>query len=259
MPAAARVTDNHICPLIHPPPHVGGPILAPGALTVQINGFAAARVGDKAFCVGVPPDTLRGGSLSVLIENAPATRLGDSTDVGKVVMGSTDVDFGDWGGGALSPDQAQWLYDYLASQGDIPFEYATEGCFARADRMAARIDALGIDVRKQFVYSTNESGLLSVPIANYPGGGVTWGYHVAPIVNVSSAVNGQIAPMVMDPSLGAGPLSVDGWIGLQTSNPGEVISETTDRDVYFRDVTGAYEESSDLQMTSNDLEKYREE
>ena len=47
MPPAARVGDMHTCPMFDgPKPHVGGPILPPGAPTVLIGGMPAARVGD---------------------------------------------------------------------------------------------------------------------------------------------------------------------------------------------------------------------
>jgi len=89
----------------------------------------------------------------VFIEGSPAARMGDLTDQGSVIMGSSNVIIGDWPGGPLTPFQAQWLYDYLADQKDIPFEYATDGCFARADRMADHIAALGIDVKNSRVRS----------------------------------------------------------------------------------------------------------
>ena len=51
----------HTCPLSDgPKPHVGGPILPPGAPTVLIGGMPAARVGDMATCVG-PPDAIAHG------------------------------------------------------------------------------------------------------------------------------------------------------------------------------------------------------
>jgi len=51
---AARVGDRHTCPMVDPgpKPHVGGPILPPGAPTVLICGQPAARMGDMATCVG---------------------------------------------------------------------------------------------------------------------------------------------------------------------------------------------------------------
>ncbi|WP_431064342.1 PAAR domain-containing protein [Methylotuvimicrobium sp.] len=67
-------------------PHVGGPILPPGAPTVLIGNLPAAKVGDMATCVG-PPDAIVKGSSTVLICNMPAARLLDSTSHGGVIVG----------------------------------------------------------------------------------------------------------------------------------------------------------------------------
>jgi uncharacterized Zn-binding protein involved in type VI secretion len=57
----------HVCPMVTGSvPHVGGPILPPGAPTVLIGGTPAAKVGDMATCTG-PPDTIVAGSSSVMI------------------------------------------------------------------------------------------------------------------------------------------------------------------------------------------------
>jgi uncharacterized Zn-binding protein involved in type VI secretion len=98
MPPAARLTDMHICPMVTPGvppiPHVGGPILGPGAPTVLIMGLPAAIVGDTAVCVG-PPDSLIKGSATVTIMGRPAVRLGDSTaHGGTVVLGAPTVMIG---------------------------------------------------------------------------------------------------------------------------------------------------------------------
>ena len=54
MSLAARITDMHTCPMsTGPVPHVGGPIIGPGAPTVIIAGMPAAVVGDSCTCVGV--------------------------------------------------------------------------------------------------------------------------------------------------------------------------------------------------------------
>jgi uncharacterized Zn-binding protein involved in type VI secretion len=68
-----------------PKPHVGGPILPPGAPTVLIGGLPAARVGDMATCVG-PPDAIIMGSMKVMIKGQPAARMGDSTAHGGVIV-----------------------------------------------------------------------------------------------------------------------------------------------------------------------------
>ena len=85
MPPAARVTDMHTCPMVTGVvPHVGGPILPPGAITVLIGGLPAARVGDMCTCVG-PPDVIAMGSMKVMIKGAPAARMGDQTAHGGII------------------------------------------------------------------------------------------------------------------------------------------------------------------------------
>jgi uncharacterized Zn-binding protein involved in type VI secretion len=86
MPPAARVTDMHTCPMVNGlVPHVGGPILPPGAPTVLIGGLPAARMGDMATCAG-PPDIIVKGSATVLIGGQPAARMGDITSHGGVIV-----------------------------------------------------------------------------------------------------------------------------------------------------------------------------
>jgi uncharacterized Zn-binding protein involved in type VI secretion len=86
MPPAARVGDMHTCPLVTGVvPHVGGPILPPGAMTVLIGGMPAARVGDMCTCVG-PPDVIAMGSMKVMIKGQPAARMGDQTAHGGVIV-----------------------------------------------------------------------------------------------------------------------------------------------------------------------------
>jgi len=90
---AARITDMHTCPMkaARVPPHIGGPILGPGAPTVLIGKLPAARVGDMATCVG-SADSIVKGSATVMICNKPAARQGDSTaHGGTIVVGCTTV------------------------------------------------------------------------------------------------------------------------------------------------------------------------
>ena len=97
MPPAARIGDNHVCPMqtpgTPPVPHVGGPINM-GSPNVKIGFMPAARVGDMCICVG-PPDSILMGSMSVFINFMPAARLGDSTiHGGKIVIGAPNVMIG---------------------------------------------------------------------------------------------------------------------------------------------------------------------
>jgi uncharacterized Zn-binding protein involved in type VI secretion len=86
MPPAARASDMHVCPMVTGVvPHVGGPIMPPGAPTVLIGGLPAATLGDMCTCAG-PPDVIVMGSSTVLIGGKPAARLGDSTAHGGVIV-----------------------------------------------------------------------------------------------------------------------------------------------------------------------------
>ncbi len=98
MPAAARVGDNHTCPLTNPPPtatpHTGGPITGPGVPTVLIEGKPAATVGNPCTCAG-PPDSIMKGSSSVIIGGQPAARVGDQTaHGGSIAAGAATVQIG---------------------------------------------------------------------------------------------------------------------------------------------------------------------
>lgn len=95
MPSAARTGDMHVCPMVTGTvPHVGGPVLPPGAVTVLIGGMPAACVGDMLTCTG-PPDTIAAGSSSVLICGKPAARMGDSTSHGgSIIAGCPTVIIG---------------------------------------------------------------------------------------------------------------------------------------------------------------------
>jgi len=98
MPAAARLTDLHTCPMqtpgLPPIPHVGGPVIGPGVPTVLIGKLPAAVVGDNAVCVG-PPDVVVQGSTTVMIGSRPAARMGDATaHGGSVVIGLPTVMIG---------------------------------------------------------------------------------------------------------------------------------------------------------------------
>jgi uncharacterized Zn-binding protein involved in type VI secretion len=95
MSLAARITDMHTCPMsTGPVPHVGGPIIGPGAPTVIIGGMPAAVVGDSCTCVG-PPDSIIAGSTTVMIGGKPAARMGDNTaHGGSIVLGCPTVIIG---------------------------------------------------------------------------------------------------------------------------------------------------------------------
>ncbi|BAX78763.1 PAAR domain-containing protein [Labilibaculum antarcticum] len=82
----ATVGSMHVCPMCSGLiPHVGGPIVGPGAPNVLINGKPAALMGDMCVCVG-PPDVVAQGNPSVLISGVPVVCQGDMTAHGGIVM-----------------------------------------------------------------------------------------------------------------------------------------------------------------------------
>ncbi|MCA6364282.1 MAG: PAAR domain-containing protein [Bacteroidia bacterium] len=95
MAMAARVGDMHVCPMVTGTvPHVGGPVMPPGAPTVMIGGMPAAVVGGMCTCTG-PPDTIAKGSATVMIGGQPAARMGDTTaHGGSIVVGCPTVMIG---------------------------------------------------------------------------------------------------------------------------------------------------------------------
>lgn len=98
MPAAARITDMHTCPMqtpaVPPIPHVGGPIIGPGEPTVLISKLPASILGDSATCVG-PPDSIVKGSSTVMVSGKPAARMGDTTaHGGSIAVGAPTVQIG---------------------------------------------------------------------------------------------------------------------------------------------------------------------
>ncbi|MGH1436610.1 MAG: PAAR domain-containing protein [Lewinella sp.] len=96
MPPAATLLSMHVCPMVDGIiPHVGGPVVGPGAPTVLIDGLPAARVTDQCVCVG-PPDIIVMGSATVLIEGLPAAFMGSETaHGGTIVMGVPNVMIGE--------------------------------------------------------------------------------------------------------------------------------------------------------------------
>lgn len=82
----ATITSMHVCPMVTVlVPHVGGPVVTPGAPTVLCGVLPVACVGSICVCVG-PPDTIVKGSATVLASNKPLARLGDSCSHGGTIV-----------------------------------------------------------------------------------------------------------------------------------------------------------------------------
>jgi hypothetical protein len=119
----------------------------------------------------------------------------------------------------LSEAEANALFQRLAAIKDIPFEYKNDGCFARAHAMCRIMQEQGVTSGKIWSFAVDKA--LAVP-----GTGITWGYHVAPIVSVMGS-DGVARTMVFDPSLGSKPMQFGEWAKAQ-SGPDGIRLETTD-------------------------------
>ena len=75
----------HVCPMCSGPvPHVGGPIIGPGAVNILINNKPAALMGDMCICIG-PPDVIAQGAANVFFNGVPVVCQGDITAHGGVI------------------------------------------------------------------------------------------------------------------------------------------------------------------------------
>jgi hypothetical protein len=144
--------------------------------------------------------------------------------------------------GGITPQRAQEVFDKLKARKDIPFDYPPDCCYARASEMCDTMAGMGVPSRKVWTYGelhpTKPDG---APVRFPPkpaGQEVAWGYHVAPIVDVVQP-DGSCRPMVMDPSLTNGPVTIDEWNRIM-SGPGARIDQTATSkpDVFYRDPAG---------------------
>jgi uncharacterized Zn-binding protein involved in type VI secretion len=113
-------------------PHVGGPILPPGAPTVLIGGLPAATVTSMCTCVG-PPDVIIMGSTGVLINFLPAARIGDPTAHGGVIiLGCPTVMIGEVGSPSPGAAGAAAVSSGLAATGHDNAINANKSVYATA-------------------------------------------------------------------------------------------------------------------------------
>jgi uncharacterized Zn-binding protein involved in type VI secretion len=95
MKQGARLGDNHTCPQQNPAPHVGGPIVGPGAPRVLLEHLVGSVLGDQCTCA-TGPDVTVTASKSVQYQGKPAVRVGDQTAHGGVIVkGAAKVFVGD--------------------------------------------------------------------------------------------------------------------------------------------------------------------
>jgi hypothetical protein len=125
----------------------------------------------------------------------------------------------------LTQAQAEALFKDLAGQKHIPFNWPADGCYARAHEMRRLMDLKGVESAKTFNY-----GNLSVIDPKIPDGGVSWGYHVAPTIEVQGK-DGKPVTMVIDPSLSDKPMTNEEWKAKQ-GDPGSRLEPAPAHVIY---------------------------
>ncbi len=105
-------------------------------------------------------------------------------------------------GDIITPEQAMDLFKRARAREDIAWNYTFDGCYARAHLMAKMFEDEGVRVDKAWL-----RGSLQIP---GEAKGMTWGYHVAPMVYVRGA-NGEVKKMIIDPSVSSAPISPSEW------------------------------------------------
>lgn len=105
----------------------------------------------------------------------------------------------------VSPEKAKQIFDQMACESGIPFDFVMNGCESRAHKMARILEEQGIHVGKTFI-----TGDLKVSSAKHPNEPLLFKYHVAPIIWVKEK-DGSHHQYVIDPSLFNGPVRVEAW------------------------------------------------
>ena len=152
-----------------------------------------------------------------------------SSEMGSVKdINGSDIDIS-----IISEEYAVELFNLLASQKHIPFEYPEDGCYSRAHEMSRILKEMGVTTTKTFL-----EGRLRVETDNSPKGYVEWWYHVAPMVAVETgkrhkerySVPGsrikrtrwvdEYKVMVFDPSIFNRPVEINEWQNIQLGHDG---------------------------------------
>jgi len=99
----------------------------------------------------------------------------------------------------------------------IPFQYAYDGCYARAHKMCWILNnTFHYDTHKIFSFANAGSDMLSVHAQKWGGCCVTWWYHVAPLVNIKTPSG--VKAYVFDPAMFNQPVLLSVWLHAQ-ENP----------------------------------------
>jgi hypothetical protein len=106
---------------------------------------------------------------------------------------------------SIDKKDAESLFKAMASDKDISYKFARDGCYARATAMARIAEKRDIKVGKIFA-----EGILQAELSDGPLPVARWGWHVAPVVFVKTKGSKSV-PMVFDPVLFDRPATEDEW------------------------------------------------
>lgn len=94
----------------------------------------------------------------------------------------------------------------------------TDGCYARAQKMAFTLERRGIVVGKVMA-----RGRFNIQSENLKKGAVTWGFHVAPTIVIDNGDRRSV--WVLDPSLFSEPVPIESWLALLMQNSKSKLDE----------------------------------
>ena len=158
---------------------------------------------------------------------------------------------------AISMQKANELFHHVnsticcpakASVPCIPFLYPRDGCWGRAHEMCRLMILKGASPRKVWIY-----GNLHTPTANDPSCYVSWGWHVAPTLEVTTG--STTTEYVIDPSLFDKPVTKATWKSVQ-GDPSAVLKSTSAL-VFYRDRSGTTHMDLFYAETNKVLATYR--
>ncbi len=165
-------------------------------------GFVGGSGGSAAIAEGAAQGAAIGAAVGAAIGN-PVAGAAIGAMAGAAAAAAAAAGAGTKT--SVTPQQAQEIFKNMASQPDIAFNYALDGCYARAYLMNDRIQQqYGVTPSRVWAF-----GNLSVSTPG-PYGQVNWGYHVASVIPVSQP-DGSTQMMVIDPSIESGPVPVNQW------------------------------------------------
>jgi hypothetical protein len=202
----------------------------------------------------------------------PAKPAAPSTSASLPPRESPSASSSDAKKGPLSKKEAQRLFDELAGQPHIPFNYPVDCCYTRAHEMCRIMEGKGVECQKYWLYEENwGKALMKAELhpVDKVGNPVTfpdpdtgerepvkWVYHVAPMIKVQQE-DGSVVDMVMDPSLAKTPLTKAQWEALMGSPSGAYSRVTDSKSYFYNPLEGTSLEDPDGTETQRQLEEHR--